>query len=95
MNFSCFHRWENGKKENWPGRIANIFSYGSHFEIFIESRSSIRLLIGKTCSGFFACAPDFLAGCHLSSLDDIFYNREKLFFAMDNIIDAETVGSAL
>jgi len=95
MDFLCSHRWENGKKESWPGRIADIYSYGSHYEIFIESRSCIRILIGKTCSGFFACIPDFRAGCHLSSLDDIFYNREKLSSAMKNIIDAVTAASAL
>jgi hypothetical protein len=95
MNFLCSHRWENGEKENWPGRIADIYSYGSHYEIFIESRSGIRILVGKTCSGFFACIPDFRAGCHLGPLDDIFYNREKLSSAMVNAVDSATVASAL
>ncbi|MCR6546996.1 hypothetical protein [Dehalobacterium formicoaceticum] len=95
MNFSCSCCWENGKKENWTGRIADIYSYGSHYEISIQSRSSIRILIGQTCSGFFACIPDFQAGCHLGSLEDIFYNQEKLTFAMENVIDAATVASAL
>lgn len=95
MDFLCSHRWKNGKNESWSGRIAGICSYGSHYEIFIESRSGIRVIVGKTCSGFFACLPDFQAGCHLSALDDIFYNRERLSKAMKNVIDAATVASAL
>lgn len=95
MYFTCYHQWENGKKESWTGKIAQIYSYGSHYEIILISRSSIRVLVGKTCLGFFACAPDFRAGCHLSSLDNIFYNREKLLSAMDNDIDASTVAFAL
>jgi len=95
MAFICSYCWENGKKESWSGKVAQIYSYGSHYEIFLQSRSSIRLLVGKTCSGFFACIPDFQAGCHLSSLNDLFYNQEKLLFAMDNDIDASTVAFAL
>ncbi|MGI5912754.1 MAG: hypothetical protein ACOX6E_09325 [Syntrophomonadaceae bacterium] len=95
MYFSCYHQWENEKKEAWTGKVAQIYPYGSHYEIFLHSRSSIRVLVGKTCSGFFACVPDFRAGCHLSSLDDLFYNREKVLAAIDNVIDASTVAFAL
>ncbi|MEL7568685.1 MAG: hypothetical protein AAGU27_27995 [Dehalobacterium sp.] len=95
MTFLCSYRWENGKKECWSGKVAQIYSCGSHYVIFLQSRSSIRLLIGKTCSGFFACIPDFWTGCHLSSLNDFFYNQEKLLLAMDNAIDASTVAFAL
>lgn len=94
MNFQCSYRWEDGK-ETWPGKITKITSYGSHHEIFIQSRSSIRVLLGRSSSGLFACMPDFSAGCHLSALDDTFYNGEKLVHALDNAVDGTTVAYAL
>lgn len=94
MTFQCSYRWEDGK-ETWPGTIANIISYGSHYEIQIQSRSSIRVLLGKSSSGLFACMPDFGSGCHLSTLNDTFYNGERLVYALDNAVDGTTVAYAL
>jgi hypothetical protein len=52
------------------------------------------VLLGKTSLGSFACMPDFSAGCHLSTLDDLFYSTEKLSDVMGKI-DGITVASAL
>lgn len=94
MDFQCSYRWEDGK-ETWTGTITRVKSYGSHHEIQIQSRSSIRVLVGKSSSGLFACIPDFDAGCHLSTLDDTFYNGERLVEVMDNAVDGTTVAYAL
>jgi hypothetical protein len=84
MDFQCSYRWEDGK-ETWTGTITRVKSYGSHHEI----------LIGKSSSGLFACIPDFDAGCHLSTLDDTFYNGERLVEVMGNAVDGTTVAYAL
>lgn len=93
MKFQCEYTFEHGKEE-WIGRIEHIYNYGNHYEVFVISRSSILLIIGKTSLGYFACAPDFQAGCHLSSFDDIFYNTEKLCEAM-GIVDGVTAAKAI
>jgi hypothetical protein len=95
MIFSCFYHWEGGERESWTGKIDYIHNYGGHYEIFILSRSSIRVFIGKSSRGIFACMPDFHASCHLSSPNDVFYNKEKLIYAMDNAIDGATIAYAL
>ncbi len=95
MTFHCLHHWNDGEIDKWIGYINSINCFGSHYEVFINSRSSIRVLVGRSTSGLFACLPDFMVGCHLSKLDDVFYNKEKLNIAMDNLIDAITVANAL
>ena len=95
MIFSCFYNWVDGEKESWTGKIDVVHNYGNHYEIFIVSRSSIQVFIGKSSRGIFNCMPDFHAGCHLSTVDDVFYNKEQLIYAMDNPIDGTTVAFAL
>ena len=80
--------------EQWQGKIKKFIDYGSHFEIFIESRSSILILFGRTSLGGFACIPDFQAGCHLTNLKDKFWNTEKLSSVLGNV-DGITVATAL
>jgi hypothetical protein len=93
MIFECI--WKKGKKiEKWPGRIENLQEYGSHYEMLIQSRSSIRVTFGKTSSGAFACMPDFNAGCHLVNLHDTFWNTESLTRVLGKV-DGITVATAL
>ena len=56
MLFECVKRSEK-HKEKWPGRIIYFRNYGSHFELFIENRSDLFVLFGKTSRGFFASIP--------------------------------------
>lgn len=95
IQFDCSYQWEDESEDFWHGIVKDINSFGSHYEIFIESRSSMRMLIGRSTSGMFACLPDFSIGCHLSTLDDVFYNREKLIRAMENAVDGTTAANAL
>lgn len=91
--FEC--TWKNQSRyERWPATITNMKNYGSHYEFMIISRSSIRVIIGRSTSGNFACIPDFDVGCHLSDLDDIFWNKEKLTRALGKV-DGITVAYAL
>jgi len=93
MIFQCVNQTKQGK-EIWEGTINSFINYGSHYEIWIYSRSSILVLLGKTSQGNFACMPDFNAGCHLAKLSDKFYSTEKLVKVMGKI-DGITVASAL
>ena len=82
------------KKEYWNGRISNWNDYGNYYELEIKSRTRILVLLGQSSYGNFACMPDFGAGCHLSELNDIFYNTEKLCRVLGKI-DGITVANAI
>jgi hypothetical protein len=92
--FYCSHQWRKDNREEWEGTVTKIQAFGSHYEIFIESRSSIRVLLGGTALGFFACIPDRQAGCWLSVPEDLCYNSEKLSSAIKNTVDGITVAYA-
>ncbi|MGI6526159.1 MAG: hypothetical protein ACOX25_02020 [Caldicoprobacterales bacterium] len=95
MQFHCSYQWDDGSKDVWNGTVKQIIRFGSHYEVLILSRSSLRVLIGESTSGLFACLPDFSVGCHLSTLNDTFYNSEKLIHALDNAVDGTTIAYAL
>ena len=93
MEFECA-RIMGKRAERWTGRIKSIKKHGSNYEIRIESRSSIFVILGKTSNGYFACMPDFNAGCYLVDLNDGFWNREQLMRALGKV-DGITVATAL
>lgn len=95
IRFRCSFQWDVAERDDWDGFIKQITCFGSHYEVLIASRSSIRVLIGKCTSGLFACLPDYQAGCNLSALDDTFYNSERLIYAMESPVDGTTVACAL
>ena len=71
--FTCTNR-----KETWGGKITMFKNHSKYYEFTIQSRSSITVISGMTSRGYFACMPDFNAGCYLSDPDDIFWNTETL-----------------
>jgi len=89
MQFEC--QWKN---EKWIGEVTQCIPYGTHYEIFIQSRSSIMVLFGPTSQGGFACMPDFNAGCHVINPFDTFWNTERLAFAL-GMVDGITIAQAL
>ncbi|TDT51932.1 DUF6618 family protein [Fonticella tunisiensis] len=81
--------------ESWEARISYIKNYGSHYEMRIQSYyGSVLVLFGKTAFGYFACIPDYEAGCHLSHLGDIFWNIEQLVRIIDEVTGI-TIAEAL
>jgi hypothetical protein len=93
MEFQCILK--KGKKtEKWKGRVEIVQYYGGHYELSILSRSSIRLLIGETSLGNFACIPDWNAGCYLSGYKDIFWNKERLTECL-GLVDGVTAAYAI
>lgn len=95
IQFRCSYHWDPDERDDWDGVINHITPFGGLYEVSITSRSSLRVLVGKCTLGLFACLPDYQAGCHLSALDDTFYNSEKLIYAMENPVDGTTVACAL
>ena len=93
MTFECVNKGKS-RTEKWGGDIIAFKDYGSHYEIKIESRSSILVLIGKTNLGGFACVPDFRTGCHLANPSDLFWNTEQLTRIMGKV-DGITVACAI
>ena len=91
--FECVWKTKN-RCERWPATITYMKNYGSHYEFQIVSRSSIRVIIGRSTSGNFACIPDYDVGCHLSDLCDIFWNSERLTKGLGKV-DGITVAYAL
>ena len=87
--FICKYR-----KKSWSGSISRFKNHGTHYEFLIQSRSSIMVVFGITSHGYFACMPDFNVGCHLVSLNDVFWNTERLT-AILGTVDGVTVASAL
>ena len=77
IEFTCENKTKS-KREKWKGTIKSIDQNDDFYELRIQSRSSIHVIVGKTKYGSFACMPDFGAGCHIASLKDIFWNTEKL-----------------
>jgi len=93
MNFECI--WpHDGETDRWNGRIISIEGHGSHYEIHIQSRSSLRVIIGQSTAGGFACLPDYRIACHLAHLKDCFWNTEQLISVLGEV-DGITVARAL
>ncbi len=93
MEFVCVNETSR-KTERWRGEIIVLKNHGTHYEFRVESRSSILVIFGKTTQGWFACMPDFGAGCHLVNSKDRFWNTEKLSMILGKV-DGITVASAL
>jgi hypothetical protein len=95
IRFRCWYQGDEAEDDDWEGYIQEIKFFESHYEILIISRSSIRIIIGKSSLGNFICIPDFQAGCKLSRLKDTFFNSEQLIYAMESPVDGTTVACAL
>jgi len=93
MEFVCNSKTKS-RSESWKGQVVSLNDINGSYELRIESRSSIHVIVGKTKHGGFACMPDFGAGCHIANFRDIFWNTEKLVKVLGKV-DGITVGAAL
>jgi hypothetical protein len=94
MEFRCFQTKENSKVEYWKGTIKCLTEGKELLEMYVESRSSLHIIIGKTKYGNFVCIPNYDVGCYLSRFNDIFWNTEKLTILIGEV-DAITVATAI
>ena len=93
MLFRCLYN-QDGIKDLWTGKIIFCNIKNDLADIYVESRSSIHIIIGKCKFGNFVCIPNFNTGCYLSDLNDIFWNTEKLSSLLGNI-DGITAAEAI
>jgi len=93
MVFKCVYETKK-KIEHWTAKLLYFRKFGTHYELRIESLSSITVIFGKISYGSFACMPDFRAGCHLGNPEDKEWNTEKLSQALGEI-DGITVATVL
>jgi hypothetical protein len=94
ITFNCIAGAGTKLEESWLGSISYLNHFGSHYEMLIHSRSLIYVLFGKSKHGYFACIPDWQAGCHLVDFKDLFWNTEPLSQVLGEI-DGITVAKAL
>jgi hypothetical protein len=86
----------NHGNTTWGAKIKSVRNMDNCYEIRIDSRSGITLLIGEYSAGWFACLPDYGIGVGLSQyLSDTFYNTEVLMRAALNEVDAVTIAKVL
>lgn len=84
-----------GNSRGWEGRAEMVRQGNSMAELIIAGRGSrMNAVIGKYSSGQYICIPDLDTGCPLSSLADVFWNRERLSGHMPEA-DAITIACAL
>ncbi len=96
ISFRCSYQWDEDERDDWDGFVEEIAYDDGVCEVCITGRGSrIRLMLGKSTLGVFACVPDYDAGCYISSLDDLYSNSDRLIRAMENIVDATTVACGL
>lgn len=93
IEFHC-HEKIARRFQRWSGTVTRLVNHGSHYEIYINSRSAFLFLIGKYLNGSFISIPAFKVGSDLSDYADYFWNNERLASIM-NPVDAATVAEAL
>jgi len=95
IRFRCSLKNKN-KVEKWNAAILDLKSYSSHYEFMVITQAgiSIRVLIGETLTGYFACFPDIKLGCHLWEFKDVFANNNQLKKILSTI-DSITVANAI
>jgi len=92
--FLC-HKRIGRHSEHWPGKVTRLINHGSHYEIYVSSRSGFVFFIGKYINGgSFISIPAFNVGSYLADYGDYFWNNERLSAIM-NHVDAATVTEAL
>jgi hypothetical protein len=79
----------------WKAKVKNVTNRGNCYEIRIESRSGLTIIVGQYSAGWFVCIPGWNAGAGLSChLGDTFYNTEVLTEAI-GVVDGVTVAQVL
>ena len=93
VEFHCYAKI--GRRfECWNGMITRLINHGSHYEIYVSSRSGFAFLVGRYTNGSFISIPAFKVGADLADFGDYFWNNEQLSSIM-NRVGAATVAEAL
>lgn len=79
-------------------KITNIWddSINNVHHITVEyNRYSYSVIFGKYVNGGFCSIPNFGVGCELSNFNDIFWNTESLYRALENKRVAKIIANAI
>jgi hypothetical protein len=60
------------RKEQWNGLVTRLINHGSHYEIYISSRSGFFFIIGKYSYGGFISIPAYNVGTDIVDYGDYF-----------------------
>lgn len=71
MVFECSLNF-NETIETWTERIVNYKATEGILEMYVESRSSLHIIIGRGSYGNFVCIPNYDVRCYLSRFNDTF-----------------------
>lgn len=84
-------------KTSWNGRIKAIRIDREPYELEVNARGScFHLIVGKHAYGNYICIPNWNVGTELASLDDVFWNKERLHQeGRLKLVDASSVSYAL
>lgn len=96
LNFTC-NAVRDMKPARWKGQI-RLLRLTMPYELEVTARdSSFHILCGKHRYGNFICIPNWNIGTEMASLDDSFWNLERLttYYPELSLIDAISITSAL
>lgn len=93
MKFECI-RSVDSKKEIWNGEITSYAINNKSIDIYVQSRSSFHIIIGKSTYGNYVCVPNFNSSCYFSTFGDVFWNTERLVELIGEV-DCITVVNAI
>lgn len=96
MNFKCKDpSADHPQNSEWTGHAVIAGHTLNTAELMIYGRGScMDTIIGRYQNGLYLCIPDINVGCPLSSMSDLFWNRQRMSEQM-NTTDAVTVAYAL
>jgi len=88
--------FENGEKANWEG-VIHLLNTEAPYEAEVCARgSSFHLIFGEHSYGRFLCIPNWGIGTELASLNDRFWNFERLQQTTDlSVVDTTSIVDAL
>ncbi|MCD7750389.1 MAG: hypothetical protein LUI10_01380 [Lachnospiraceae bacterium] len=80
---------------SWKGRVTDLKRSDAMVEADVSGKGShMHIIVGKYAYGNFVCIPEWGVGSPLASLDDQFWNRERLTRYIGKA-DAITLSEAL
>jgi len=90
MNLIC-----DFKKESWNVTLETMNISTDAYEMLVSGYGSrFHIIVGSYAYGSFLCIPALGIGCELSSMTDVFWNRESIGRHL-SACDTETIICAL
>lgn len=93
--YECSHTDDDGDMSVWPASWELVGAGENYEELKIRGRGTCyHVVIGCYSNGNYLCIPEIDIGCGLSTLDDVFWNYERLS-KLIGTTDAVTISQGL